>query len=183
MKGAEPRRELCTFTTYLHPLRLIQAPRLWSVYAFVLGQIQVCVCVRAWKSLACERCHHLHTSQRCTHADSRAPPSAPTQMGKLNGKMFLSGTDVCLPSNWEAWESPDPFLFWQWTISNGNANAHFIRLHFSSWQMWEECCSSTNNMTLQKSRFILLPEWLQSACFVLQRIIRGSNQPHCFSRV
>lgn len=42
MKGAEPWRELCTFTTYLHPPRLIKTPCLWSVYAFVLGQIETC---------------------------------------------------------------------------------------------------------------------------------------------
>lgn len=89
MKGTEPWRELCTFTTYLHPLRLIQTPHLWSVYAFVPGQIGMCV-----KNLACKWCHHLHTSthiQNAPHAHLCAHVSTHSHTHtdrKLNGKMF-----------------------------------------------------------------------------------------------
>lgn len=41
MKRVGPRRALCSFTTYLHPVRLIRNLHLWSVDAFVQSQIEM----------------------------------------------------------------------------------------------------------------------------------------------
>lgn len=54
---------------------------------------------------------HIHI---CDHTD-----------GKINGKIFLSPTDICLHNF-----TTDCFLFLLWTISKHNANVLIIRLLF-----------------------------------------------------
>lgn len=109
MKGVEPRRELCTFTTYLHPLLLIQTPGLWSVYAFVLGQIGLCVCVEEKPCMqVMSSFTHTHTyTQMSTHVHMR--PHTRTVRTHTDGK--LNGKNVSITHRYEFKIAPRTFFF------------------------------------------------------------------------
>jgi len=180
MKGAEPWRVLCTFTTYLHPLLLIQTSCLWSVYAFVKGQIGVCVCVCVcmcvcvcvcvWKTLHASDVIiftqvHIHTHKypqevsSCAHASTHSHTHTD---GKLNGKILLSPIDMLSKLHLR------PFFFFHLLYLKWQCKCSDYTIVFFKMGNLEKSLkiysSSINNMTLLKNVSQILKYLYVSHC-------------------